>query len=73
MAHEGYHEPYEKLSEAMRSKHRAIISVVEELEAIDWYYQRADVTEDASLKAILLPQRARGDRARDDGARVDPP
>lgn len=34
--------------------HRAIASLMEELEAVDWYYQRADVTQDESLKAILL-------------------
>ncbi len=54
MAHEGYHEPYEKLTEHTREMHRAILSLMEELEAVDWYYQRADVTEDPQLKAILL-------------------
>ncbi len=54
MAHEGYHEPYELLPDAIRNLHRAFVSVTEELEAADWYYQRAAACEDASLRAILL-------------------
>ena len=34
--------------------HHAIVSLMEELEAVDWYRQRADDCEDESLKAILL-------------------
>jgi hypothetical protein len=34
--------------------HRALVSLQEELEAVDWYQQRADATEDPELKAILL-------------------
>jgi hypothetical protein len=34
--------------------HNAITSLVEELEAVDWYRQRADDTEDAALREILL-------------------
>jgi ferritin-like protein len=37
--------------------HRAIISLMEELEAIDWYQQRADVTPNADLKAIMQHNR----------------
>ena len=37
MAHEGYHEPIEDLSAETREMHRAIISLMEELEAVDWY------------------------------------
>ncbi|MFO7820755.1 MAG: encapsulin-associated ferritin-like protein, partial [Lentisphaeria bacterium] len=33
--------------------HRALASLQEELEAVDWYNQRVDVTEDEALKAIL--------------------
>ena len=47
----GYHE--EGLSQDAILLHRAITSLIEELEAVDWYNQRADVTEDESLKAIL--------------------
>ena len=34
--------------------HRAIVSLMEELEAIDWYQQRADVCTDPELKAVLI-------------------
>ena len=49
----GYHEPIEELSDATREIHRAIVSLMEELEAIDWYNQRADACKDEELKAIL--------------------
>jgi ferritin-like protein len=54
MAHEGFHVPIEKLSDHTKKMHYAISSLMEELEAVDWYYQRADDTDDAELKAILL-------------------
>ncbi len=47
----GYHE--DNLSEKTMNMHRAITSLKEELEAVDWYNQRADATEDAELKAVL--------------------
>jgi len=53
MSSVGYHEPIEELSDETRDMHRAIVSLMEELEAIDWYNQRADVCKDAELKAIL--------------------
>lgn len=53
MGHESWHEPYEDLTPHTRDMHRAIISLMEELEAIDWYQQRADVTPDADLKAVM--------------------
>ena len=37
MASVGYHEPIELLSEETREMHRALVSLMEELEAIDWY------------------------------------
>jgi hypothetical protein len=40
MANEGYHES--ELSDATRDMHRAIVSLMEELEAVDWYNQRVD-------------------------------
>jgi ferritin-like protein len=49
-----YHEPLDKLSSSTQDMHRALVSLQEELEAVDWYQQRADATEDAELKAILL-------------------
>jgi ferritin-like protein len=54
MSHEGYHEPYEQLPEKVRDLHRAFISLMEELEAVDWYYQRAAVTNTDALREILL-------------------
>jgi ferritin-like protein len=53
MSSEGYHEPIEELSDATRDMHRAIVSLMEELEAVDWYNQRVDACKDAELKAIL--------------------
>ena len=53
MGHEAWHEPYESLSPTTRDMHRAIVSLMEELEAVDWYQQRADVTHDAELKAVI--------------------
>jgi ferritin-like protein len=49
----GYHEPFERLPPKTRDLHRALTSLQEELEAIDWYQQRVDVVEDAELKGIL--------------------
>ena len=57
MANEGYHEPIEELSEATRDRHRAIISLMEELQAVDWYNQRDDACQDEDLKAILAHNR----------------
>ena len=57
MAHEGYHEPVEKLSAETQDFHRAVISLIEELEAVDWYNQRAEACADAELKAILAHNR----------------
>ncbi len=51
---EGIHIPPHKLTRRNLHLHYAISSLREELEAVDWYHQRADDTEDAGLKAILL-------------------
>ena len=48
-----YHEPFDKLSKKTKEFHRAYMSLVEEIGAMDWYQQRIDVTEDESLKKIL--------------------
>ena len=53
MSSVGYHEPASELSDQARDMHRAIVSLMEELEAVDWYNQRADVCKDKELKAIL--------------------
>lgn len=57
MANEGYHEPVNELSDETRDMHRAITSLMEELEAVDWYNQRVDACKDADLKAILAHNR----------------
>jgi hypothetical protein len=54
MASESLHAPRERLSKKTISMHHAIVSLMEELEAADWYRQRADDCEDESLKQILL-------------------
>lgn len=57
MSNEGYHEPIEQLSSQTRDMHRAIVSLMEELEAVDWYNQRVDACSDPELKAILAHNR----------------
>ena len=57
MANQGYHEPVEQLTAATKDMHRAIISLMEELEAVDWYNQRVDVATDPDLKKILAHNR----------------
>src|SRR5580698_6047908 len=57
MSHEGYHESADLLPEATKDFHRAIESLIEELEAVDWYQQRADATKEETLRAVLLHNR----------------
>jgi ferritin-like protein len=57
MASEGLHEPADQLRPETTDLHRAIVSLMEELEAIDWYGQRVDATGDAELRAILAHNR----------------
>jgi len=57
MANEGYHEPIAELGDDTRDMHRAIVSLMEELEAVDWYNQRVDACKDEDLKAILAHNR----------------
>ena len=54
MSSEGLHAPREKLSQQTYHMHQAISSLMEELEAVDWYRQRADDCDDPQLQAILL-------------------
>ena len=54
MSSEGLHEENTDLSEKTRDVHRAITSLREELEAVDWYQQRADACKDDALREILL-------------------
>jgi hypothetical protein len=48
------HAPRERLSKETIHLHHAIVSLMEELEAVDWYRQRADDCDDKQLKEILL-------------------
>lgn len=57
MFDDAHHERFEEVSEATRDMHRAIVSLTEELEAIDWYNQRVDVCQDKGLRAILAHNR----------------
>lgn len=57
MANDVYHEPSAELSAETRDMHRALSSLMEELEAVDWYNQRVDACKDAELKAILAHNR----------------
>ena len=54
MASEGLHAPRERLSKETLAMHQAIVSLMEELEAADWYRQRADDCDDQALKGVLL-------------------
>jgi ferritin-like protein len=54
MSSESYHEPIELLSEPTKNQHRALVSLREELEAVDWYQQRAEACSDAELRAVLI-------------------
>ena len=54
MAHEELHEARKHLSKQTRDMHRALVSLQEELEAVDWYRQRADACRDGTLGEILL-------------------
>jgi ferritin-like protein len=53
MSSESYHEPIELLSEPTKNMHRAITSLCEELEAVDWYQQRAEACSDADLAGVI--------------------
>ena len=57
MSNEGYHEPISELTDETRDMHRAITSLMEELEAVDWYNQRVDACNNEQLKAILTHNR----------------
>ncbi len=53
----GLHEPAELLGEEVIDRHRAIASLQEELEAVDWYDQRVAATSDGSLADVLAHNR----------------
>ncbi len=52
-----YHEPYEDLTPLARNINRAINSLKEELEAVNWYHQRVVVSDDEELAAIMAHNR----------------
>jgi ferritin-like protein len=53
----GFHEDAEALKPETQDRHRAIASIMEELEAVDWYDQRVDAARDEELRAILAHNR----------------
>jgi ferritin-like protein len=53
----GFHEDATILKPETRDRHRAIASIMEELEAVDWYDQRVDAAQDEELRAILAHNR----------------
>jgi ferritin-like protein len=53
----GLHEPENRLTTDTIDRHRALASIQEELEAVDWYAQRVDATDDAELAAVLAHNR----------------
>jgi ferritin-like protein len=57
MGSEGLHEPAELLDEETVDRHRALTSLIEELEAVDWYDQRVQATNDPSLADVLAHNR----------------
>jgi uncharacterized protein len=52
-----YHEPEAELSAHARDLHRALTSLKEEIEAVDWYNQRWEASQDESLRAVLAHNR----------------
>jgi ferritin-like protein len=54
MSSERLHEAPELISEDTKNMHRAIVTLIEELEAVDWYQQRADACSDKELREVIL-------------------
>jgi hypothetical protein len=52
-----YHEKWDELSEHAKDIHRALESLKEEIEAVDWYHQRVEVAHDQELRAVLAHNR----------------
>lgn len=57
MSSSSYQEPVTELSNAARDMHRALVSLMEELDAIDSYNQRTELCKDVELKNILAHNR----------------
>jgi len=51
------HESEAVLKPETIDRHRAVVSIMEELEAVDWYDQRIDAATDRELKKILAHNR----------------
>jgi len=51
------HESADQLKPETIDRHRAVVSIMEELEAVDWYDQRVDATSDPELAKILAHNR----------------
>jgi hypothetical protein len=72
MAPEELREPAAEMPDEARTMHRPIISLIEGLEPVDGYQQRAEVCRKEELKAIPAHNRGRGKRARGHAAEWDP-
>ena len=57
MSSETLHEDPDTLGPDIIDQHRAIVSLMEELEAVDWYDQRVHAAQDDELRAILAHNR----------------
>jgi ferritin-like protein len=57
MASTEFHESEARLRAETMDYHRAIVSLMEELEAVDWYNQRIDASDDPELQVILAHNR----------------
>jgi uncharacterized protein len=53
----GLHEPEDRLPAGAIDRHRALASIQEELEAVDWYDQRVEATDDSELASVLAHNR----------------
>jgi ferritin-like protein len=53
----GLHEPEDELTPLAIDQHRAIVSIMEEFEAVDWYNQRATATHNPEIAAVLAHNR----------------
>jgi ferritin-like protein len=53
----GLHEPEDSLTPEVIDRHRAIVSLMEELEAVDWYDQRVHAATDEELSGLLAHNR----------------
>jgi ferritin-like protein len=52
-----YHESWEALSDDVKDMHRALKSLQEEIEAVDWYNQRQSLCADEALRRVLIHNR----------------